>query len=369
MKISKFLVSLFATSMLLFGAEAIDFNKSASGDVQIHQHGDGKEFCPVCGMKIQNYYKTSHASHLDDGTKTHYCSMRCLIVDNEQRGANLENAMVVDANSQKLIPAKSAFYVVGSSVNGTMAKVSKLAFENENDAKEFAKIYGGEIKNYQDTLEIAKEAIKTDNAERKMRMQKMVYPMGEKVYKSKCKEINLSEFDSVRALKAEIYAKCKNITEKEAQPVLRYLWDRQKHADGEKIVVKQSDKCPVCGMFVHKHKEWAAKISFENGEYAAFDGVKDMMKFIFEPEKYGFKDAKIAKIQVSDYYTQNAIDAKSAFFVVGSEVLGPMGNELIPFGDEDSAKSFKLDHRGETILKFDEINKQIVCRLDGGSCE
>ncbi|MBQ7271120.1 MAG: nitrous oxide reductase accessory protein NosL [Campylobacter sp.] len=369
MKISKFLVSLFATSMLLFGAEAIDFNKSASGDVQIHQHGDGKEFCPVCGMKIQNYYKTSHASHLDDGTKTHYCSMRCLIVDSYERKADLENAMVVDANSQKLIPAKSAFYVVGSSVNGTMAKVSKLAFENENDAKEFAKIYGGEIKNYQDTLEIAKEAIKTDNAERKMRMQKMVYPMGEKVYKSKCKEINLSEFDSVRALKAEIYAKCENITEKEAQPVLRYLWDRQKHAHGEKIVVKESDKCPVCGMFVHKHKEWAAKISFENGEYAAFDGVKDMMKFIFEPAKYGFKDAKIAKIQVSDYYAQNAIDAKSAFFVVGSDVLGPMGNELIPFGDEDSAKSFKLDHRGEAILKFDEINKQIVCRLDGGSCE
>lgn len=369
MKISKFLVSLFATSMLLFGAEAIDFNKSASGDVQIHQHGDGKEFCPVCGMKIQNYYKTSHASHLDDGTKTHYCSMRCLIVDSYERKADLENAFVVDVNSQKLIPAKSAFYVVGSSVNGTMAKVSKLAFENENDAKEFAKIYGGEIKNYQDTLEIAKEAIKTDNAERKMRMQKMVYPMGEKVYKSKCKEINLSEFDSVRALKAEIYAKCENITEKEAQPVLRYLWDRQKHAHGEKIVVKESDRCPVCGMFVHKHKEWAAKISFENGEYAAFDGVKDMMKFIFKPEKYGFKDAKIAKIQVSDYYTQNAIDAKSAFFVVGSEVLGPMGNELIPFGDEDSAKSFKLDHRGEAILKFDEINKQIVCRLDGGSCE
>ena len=366
MKFIKF-VLVFLCLCVFVGAN--EFSKMGDENATILQDGDGKEFCPVCGMKIQNYYKTSHASHLDDGTKTHYCSMRCLIVDSYERKANLEDAMVVDANSQKLIPAKSAFYVVGSSVNGTMAKVSKLAFENENEAKEFAKMHGGEIKDYKQTLEIAKEAIKTDNAERKMRMQKMVYPMGEKVYKSKCKEINLSKFDSIRALKAEIYAKCENITEKEAQPVLRYLWDRQKHADGEKIVVKQSDKCPVCGMFVHKHKEWAAKISFENGEYAAFDGVKDMMKFIFEPEKYGFKDAKIAKIQVSDYYTQNAIDAKSAFFVVGSEVLGPMGNELISFGDEDSAKSFKLDHRGEAILKFDEINKQIVCRLDGGSCE
>ena len=351
-------------------ANAHEFSKVANDEnATILQDGVGKEFCPVCGMKIQNYYKTSHASHLDDGTKTHYCSMRCLIVDNEQRGANLDEAMVVDAKTDEIIPAKSAFYVVGSDVAGTMAKVSKLAFANENDAKEFAKIYGGEIKNYQESLKIAKEAIKDDNNNQKMKMQKMVYPMGEKVYKSKCKEINLSEFDSVRALKAEIYAKCENITEKEAQPVLRYLWDRQKHGNGEKIVVQESDKCPVCGMFVHKHSQWAAKISFENGEYAAFDGVKDMMKFIFEPEKYGFKDAKIAKIQVSDYYTQNAIDAKSAFFVVGSDVLGPMGNELIPFGDEDSAKSFKLDHRGEAILKFDEINKQIVCRLDGGSCE
>ena len=365
----KFIKFVLLFLCLCVFANAHEFSKMGDENATILQEGDGKEFCPVCGMKIQNYYKTSHASHLDDGTKTHYCSMRCLIVDNEQRGANLEDAMVVDANSQKLIPAALAFYVLGSDVAGTMAKLSKLAFENENDAKEFAKIYGGEIKDYKQTLEIAKEAIKTDNAERKMRMQKMVYPMGEKVYKSKCKEINLSEFDSVRALKAEIYAKCENITEKEAQPVLRYLWDTQKQGGGEKIVVKESDKCPVCGMFVHKHKEWAAKISFENGEYAAFDGVKDMMKFTFEPAKYGFKDAKIAKIQVSDYYTQNAIDAKSAFFVVGSDVLGPMGNELIPFGDEDSAKSFKFDHKGEAILKFDEISKQIVCRLDGGSCE
>ena len=259
--------------------------------------------------------------------------------------------------------------MVGSDVAGTMAKLSKLAFANKDDANEFAKTHGGEIKNYQETLEIAKNALKDDNAERKMKMQKMAYPMGEKVYKSKCKEINLSEFDDVKSLKAEIYAKCEGIIEKEAQPVLRYLWDTQKNGELEKIVVKEDDKCPVCGMFVHKHSHWAAKVYFENGEYAAFDGVKDMMKFIFEPQKYGQKEPKIAKIQVSDYYTQNAIDAKSAFFVVGSDALGPMGNELIPFGDEDSAKSFKMDHKGEAILKFDEISKQIVCRLDGGSCE
>ncbi|MBQ7270736.1 MAG: nitrous oxide reductase accessory protein NosL, partial [Campylobacter sp.] len=138
----KFIKFVLVFLCLCVFANAHEFSKMGDENATILQDGDGKEFCPVCGMKIQNYYKTSHASHLDDGTKTHYCSMRCLIVDNEQRGANLEDAMVVDANSQKLIPAKSAFYVVGSSVNGTMAKVSKLAFENENDAKEFAKIYG-----------------------------------------------------------------------------------------------------------------------------------------------------------------------------------------------------------------------------------
>ncbi len=49
-------------------------------------------------------------------------------------------------------------------------------------------------------------------------------------------------------------------------------------------------KCHVCGMFVAKYANWAATIKTDK-ETFYFDGVKDMMKFYFEPTKYS-KDTK-----------------------------------------------------------------------------
>ena len=46
--------------------------------------------------------------------------------------------------------------------------------------------------------------------------------------------------------------------------------------------------------------------------------------------------------------------------VVGSNVMGPMGNELIPFKDETSAKDFSKDHVGKKILKFEEITLESI---------
>lgn len=119
-------------------------------------------------------------------------------------------------------------------------------------------------------------------------------------------------------------------------------------------------KCPVCGMFVAKYANWAATIKTDK-ETFYFDGVKDMMKFYFEPTKYS-KDTSLkdSKVLVTDYYTLEQIDAKSAFYVVGSNVMGPMGNELIPFKDETSAKDFSKDHAGKKVLKFEEITLESI---------
>ena len=59
-----------------------------------------------------------------------------------------------------------------------------------------------------------------------------------------------------------------------------------------------------------------------------------------------------------------AIDARRAFFISGSDVLGPMGGELIPVSLEAQAKTFLEDHKGKTLLKFGEITLEIVNSLD-----
>ena len=132
----------------------------------------------------------------------------------------------------------------------------------------------------------------------------------------------------------------------------------------------EQDKCPVCGMFVYRHPRWAAFIYYEKSgklEHFAFDGVKDLMKFYFEPNKwgdYGNIEKHIKKIVVRDYCTLKPVWAKAAWYVVGSDVYGPTGNELIPFETEETAENFTRDHHGRKILRFDEITKELVCKLD-----
>jgi nitrous oxide reductase accessory protein NosL len=129
------------------------------------------------------------------------------------------------------------------------------------------------------------------------------------------------------------------------------------------ISVPKEAKCPVCGMFVAKYPKWAARMDIDGKHY--FDGVKDMMKFYIFDVDFPYDRNKITNIEVTDFYTLKAINAYKAFYVVGSDVYGPMGNELIPFSTKEAAQNFMADHRGEKIIRFDDITPKLVMRLDG----
>lgn len=130
------------------------------------------------------------------------------------------------------------------------------------------------------------------------------------------------------------------------------------------IEVPKDIKCPVCGMFVSKYHKWAAHMEVEITKHY-FDGVKDMMKFYIFDLDFPYDRNTIRKIEVTDFYTLKAINAKEAFYVIGSDVYGPMGNELIPFLTKDAAKNFMRDHRAEKIIRFNEITPKLVMALDG----
>ena len=120
-------------------------------------------------------------------------------------------------------------------------------------------------------------------------------------------------------------------------------------------------------MFIYTYPRWAAQIFYKHNDHIhhlSFDVVKDLMKFYFDPSKWGKYPANfrqnITKIVVTDYYSQEAIDATKAYYVIGSNIYGPMGNELIPFKNYEDAKVFKKDHFGTKILQFDKITADDV---------
>ncbi len=133
-------------------------------------------------------------------------------------------------------------------------------------------------------------------------------------------------------------------------------------ADVKPVTVKKDDKCPVCGMFVAKYTHWLAEIVFKDGTYAVFDGPKDMFKYYLNLQKYApsKKSADIAGIYVTEYYSTTMLDAAKMFYVSGSDVYGPMGDELIPISSESGAREFMRDHKGTKILKFQEVTNELL---------
>ncbi len=126
------------------------------------------------------------------------------------------------------------------------------------------------------------------------------------------------------------------------------------------------DKCPVCGMFVAKYPDWIAEIVFSDGSVVFFDGVKDMLKYYFDLKKYNPRktQADIRALLVTEYYSVEFIDGRKAFFVAGSDLYGPMGKELIPFEKEAESQEFMKDHKGKAVLRFGEIDSDLIKGLD-----
>ncbi len=115
-------------------------------------------------------------------------------------------------------------------------------------------------------------------------------------------------------------------------------------------------------MFVAQYREWIAQIIFTDGTYAIFDGPKDMLKYYFDPAKYNHakKQSDIQTLYVTEYYSTKFMAARKLFYVVGSDVSGPMGAELVPLDSEKKAKEFMEDHHGKKVLTFPEIRREDV---------
>ena len=128
------------------------------------------------------------------------------------------------------------------------------------------------------------------------------------------------------------------------------------------------DLCPVCGMLVAKYPNWIAVVTWKDGHTHFFDGAKDLFKFLHDLPKFapGHRNEDIAAIHVTDFYNLERIDARKALFVIGSDVLGPMGHEFVALANKADADDFLKDHKGKKILAFDQVTGKLAAEIDTG---
>ena len=124
----------------------------------------------------------------------------------------------------------------------------------------------------------------------------------------------------------------------------------------------KKDRCPVCGMFVAPYPDWIATIVLKDDSQLFFDGCKDLFRYYFElpvgPGQGTRED--VAEIYVTEYYSTQLQPINEVLFVLGSDVYGPMGKELIPVTNKELAESFMRDHSGTLVLPFEKITPEIL---------
>ena len=121
-------------------------------------------------------------------------------------------------------------------------------------------------------------------------------------------------------------------------------------------------RCPVCGMLVAPHPAWTAQLVFSDGSRAYFDGSKDLFRYLLARDRYlpDKKHLDVEAVFVTDYYELRPVSARSAFFVVGGDIRGPMGAELVPHTTRQAADEFLADHGGLTVVTFDEVTTDLL---------
>lgn len=203
---------------------------SLDNKVLLLQKGDTKAFCPQSGMSLAKFYKTNHLAHVD-GKIEQYCSLHCLVTRMQESHMPLSHIQVVDNTTLKFVDVLIAWYVVGSFKSGTMSRVSKYAFGKKEDAKRFAKQFGGEVMSFHDTLDIVNNNLPKESARIAQKESNMA-KKGQLLYENLCIPFE-EHFESVATAKAYLLSqeKCAKLSHKQLHAIALYLKLAQTQTD------------------------------------------------------------------------------------------------------------------------------------------
>ena len=112
--------------------------------------------------------------------------------------------------------------------------------------------------------------------------------------------------------------------------------------------ITENASCGKCGMFPARYQQWQTQIVFNDGTMTPFDGCKCMFGFLLNDKEHASGD--VAAVWVREFNSGDWINAQKAHYVIGSDKMGPMGKELIPFADSTAAESFQKEHGGQIAL-------------------
>ncbi len=139
-------------------------------------------------------------------------------------------------------------------------------------------------------------------------------------------------------------------------------------ADLSPQYVQRSARCPVCGMYPYRSPQWMGQIVFNDQTASTFDSPVDMFRFLNNMVLFDkqHKPADVGAIWVADFGTKAWVDARKAFYVIGSKALGPMNDPNLPAFATREAADAHINAQGGKVLLFGEVTREVIKSLSGG---
>jgi nitrous oxide reductase accessory protein NosL len=133
--------------------------------------------------------------------------------------------------------------------------------------------------------------------------------------------------------------------------------------DGQ-MRIGPSDRCPVCAMFPVRYPRTAAAMVLTGGTTFYFCSNGCLLRAWLRPTVYLARPREaIDRLVVRDYFSGGSIDAHTALWVAGSDVIGPMGPALIALEDAAGLAAFKKRHGAAIVFSLNQLDDALWQRI------
>jgi len=131
----------------------------------------------------------------------------------------------------------------------------------------------------------------------------------------------------------------------------------------EAVAMESSDECHLCGMLITRFDGPKGEVfrKEQDDKVFKFCSTQDMFSYYLDPEN----TRNVAQMYVHDMSKmpwgsesiddKYFIDAKTAWYVVGSRKMGAMGKTLASFSQKADAEVFAKEFGGQ-VNSFEDIN-------------
>ena len=111
--------------------------------------------CALCGMSRPGFAKSRMLITYEDGSSFGSCSIACASDELAKKEKKVKSIQVGEYNSEKLMDARSAVWIINPKQRGIMSPVAKWAFNSKSEAEAYVKSKGGKLATWDEALSAA----------------------------------------------------------------------------------------------------------------------------------------------------------------------------------------------------------------------